>query len=181
MYTPFLLPTNFSPIATPIWFFNQTVTSANKRITTFWLTSHSNLHSKFSNHFIQSQILPCPFKNPQIYPFSPLFRISMPKTVYLHFLKFQSKTVPLLPLLRHFFTYHDTNLIFSTTLLLVPPSKSQLFYSYLTQFSTLNSQIIFMLSQRPLCPFPNPQIYPFSSFLKLAYKKNCILSFFKFE
>ena len=78
MYTRFLLPTIFSPIATPIWFFNHTITSAIKQITTFWLNSHSNPHSKLSNDFIQSQILPRPFQNPQ--------RLTMcnSRTDYLH-------------------------------------------------------------------------------------------------
>ena len=156
----------------------------------FWLISHSNLHTKLSNYFWLIQIPPWHFPNPHIYPFSLLFKISMPKTVYLHFFKFESKTVPFfattlpffnlstpiiaqfkaLNLLFHCIPIFATHIFFhpsghqfdffSTTPLLVPPSKSQFFYSYLTQFVTLNSQIIFYLIPNSPLPFSKSSNLP---------------------
>ena len=134
----------------------------------------------------------------------------MPKTAYLHFFKLNKKlslfchyfaifhlSTPIIAQFKalnlpfhciphfcypQFFSPIATPIwFFSTTPLLVPPSKSQFFYSYLNQFFTLNSQITFIQSQRPFCPFPIPQIYPFSSLCKISMLKTVYLHFFKFE
>ena len=86
----FCYPQFFSPIATPIWFFSTTpllVPPSKLQHFDSYLTQIFTLNSKII--FDSIPCTPCPFPNPQIYPFSPLFKISMPKTVYLHFFKFE--------------------------------------------------------------------------------------------
>ena len=60
---------------------------------------------------------------------------------------------------------------FLTTPLLVPPTKSQHFDSYLTQIFTLNSQIIVLSPKYPPAIFKIPKFTPFHPFLKLACQK----------
>ena len=169
-----------------LFFFNHTVTSPTNQITTFWLISHSNLHSKLSNHFIESQIPPpAIFKIPKFTPFhpflklacqklhtfissnwikncpffattSPFFHLSTPIIAQFKALNLPFHCIPHFCYPQFFSPIATPIWFFSTTLLLVPPSKSQFFYAYLNQFFTLNSQIIFIQSQRPLCPFPIP-------------------------
>ena len=131
------------------------------------------LHTFISSNWIKN----CPF----FATTSPFFHLSTPIIAQFKALNLPFHCIPHFCYPQFFSPIVTPIWFFSTTPLLVPPSKSQFFYSYLNQFFILNSQITFIQSQRPFCPFPIPQIYPFSSLCKISMLKTVYLHFFKFE
>ena len=131
------------------------------------------LHTFISSNWIKN----CPF----FAITSPFFHLSTPIIAQFKALNLPFHCIPHFCYPQFFSPIATPIWFFSTTPLLVPPSKSQFFDSYLNQFFILNSQITFIQSQRPFCPFPIPYIYPFSSLCKISMLKTVYLHFFKFE